>query len=375
MKKRRIGIDFHVVDGKFQGSRTHVIELFSRVITTCQDCEFFLFADDTEGLRILSTEFCHENVHLIRMPIANPLKRLLWQLPVFAKLLRLDILHTQYILPPLLPCHGVVTIHDILFETHPEYFTNFFRHRSRLMVHWSARQAAHIFTVSEFSRAMLKKYYKVKDDKIAVICNGVDTIRFHPPNPAEQPEEKNFLTEKGLRLGQYILSVGRLEPRKNYVNLIRAYAQLEDKDIPLVIVGQRDFRYREILELINILQLGNRVKIMEDIDDNKLPILYRHALFFAYPAHAEGFGMPPLEAMASGVPVITSETTSLPEVAGNAAILVDPNNSMQILGAMTKLTTLPSLRMQLSNLGLRRSQLFNWSTAAESVCKIYTALC
>ena len=177
MVKGKIGIDLHVVDGKFQGSRSHVIELFARVIDLSPDLEFFLFLDDINSLANLSPSFRQKNVHLIRMPSANPLKRLLWQLPNLSKQFDLDILHCQYVLPPILPCAGMVTIHDVLFETHPEFFESFFRLRSKLLMRHSAVKADHVFTVSDYSRFEIIRHFGIDDSCITVIFNAADPQR------------------------------------------------------------------------------------------------------------------------------------------------------------------------------------------------------
>lgn len=370
-RRPRVGIDFHVVDGKFQGSRSHVIELFSRVIEQRPEWDFFLFLDNVELLGNLSPAFRSQNVYTVRMPTTNPFKRLLWQLPRLARQNRLDILHTQYILPPWLPCAGMVTIHDILFETHPQYFERFFRLRSHILMRLSARRAARVFTVSEYSKQQLMLRYGLPEYKITVVHNGVDTDKFLP---LQGQDDTAFLQRRGLRSGQYILSVGRLEPRKNQANLIRAYSQLNRFDIPLVIVGQRDFGYHEALNLIENLSLHDQVKIMDDVGDDELPIMYRNALVFAYPSYAEGFGIPPLEAMACGVPVITSNTTATPEVTAESACLVDPDNVAMLAQQINCLISDPGLAQKLRARALERSRKFDWGTAAAIVANGYQTL-
>ena len=142
----RIGIDFHVVDGIYQGSRTHVIDLFSEVIRISPDIHFVLFLANTDFLKKFSPVFSAANVELVHMPHTNPIKRLCLQLPIYQRKYRLDILHTQYILPIPSLAKGIVTIHDVLFESHPEYFTPLFILRSRILVRLSAWRAQHIFT-------------------------------------------------------------------------------------------------------------------------------------------------------------------------------------------------------------------------------------
>ncbi len=196
----------------------------------------------------------------------------------------------------------------------------------------SARTAALVCTVSHYSLAEIAAAYGLAPDKLLLTPNGVDTQRFHPQTKEEEP------LPSGLRASEYILTVGRLEPRKNHLRLLEAYVQLSQPRAPLVIVGKRDFGFNAFLERLRQLGLADDVRVLEDVDDQMLPTLYRNARLFIYASMAEGFGMPVLEAMASGIPVITSNTTSLPEVAGlppdDAALLCDPADAGSICAAL-----------------------------------------
>jgi len=362
----RIGIDFHVVDGLFQGSRTHVIELFSEVIRISPDIHFVLFLENTDLLRAFSPVFTAANVELVHMPHANPIKRLCWQLPMLQREYRLDILHTQYILPIPGFSAGMVTIHDILFETHPQYFAPFFRLRSTVLMRLSARRASHVFTVSEFSKQAMLSRYHIAPEKISVIHNGVDKNRFYAGDTGQGIVESRGLFSKG-----YLLSVGRLEPRKNHVSLLRAYARLQNTALPMVIIGQPHFGFDEVFQLIQELNLEGCVRILSDIKDEELPAFYRHAKLFVYPTWAEGFGMPPLEAMASGVPVISSDSTSIPEVVGDAAVLVSPGDIDALAKAIDHFLSNQVFYSDMQQRGLKQVKAFQWSTAAKRVRTVY----
>ncbi len=366
---RRIGIDFHIVNGIYHGARSHALELFSRVIEISPDIDFFLFLDRPDALQNYSAAFAKANVHPIRMPHSNPIKRICWQLPVLQKKYALDLFHSQYIcpLPSFVPC--IVTIHDILFEKYPQYFSSVFRLRSKLLMRLSAHHAMHVFTVSEYSKREIVASYKIEQDKVTVIHNGVDTTKFCPGTSGKEIVKKRNLTSGG-----YILSVGRLEPRKNYSALIRAYAKFSGKALPLVIVGQRHFGFKDIFELVNRLGLGNKIIFLEDVRDEELPALYRHAKVFVYPTHAEGFGMPLLEAMASGVPIISSNTTSIPEVVGKAGILINPGNIDEIIAAIYKVLSDDEVHTRMKRDVLSRATVFRWETAAQKIRDVYTRL-
>lgn len=365
-QRPRVGIDMHVVDGKYQGSRTHVIELFARVIAASPDIDFFLFLAEPGKLTACRPEFSLPNAHAVRMPHANPLVRLAWQLPRLQKRYALDLLHTQYILPFLCQSAGVVTIHDVLFESHPEYFSAFFRWRSRMLMRLSSHQAAHIFTVSEYSKSEIVHRYDVTPGKVTVVHNAADRSRFKPGD-----EGAALLQRRGLASDGYMLTVGRIEPRKNHERLLRAYAALKGNVPPLVVVGQRDFGVMDLGALATGLGILDRVVFIDDATDDELPALYRHAKLFVYPAFAEGFGMPPLEAMASGVAVIVANTTALPEVVGDCGLLVDPYDVSALTHGMQTLLDDDAFRSELELRAIDRARTFEWDGAAIKVRERY----
>lgn len=363
----RIGVDFHVFDGKFQGSRSHLLGVFSELVALRPDWRFFFFLQDTQSLARLPA-FQRGNVELVHMPHANPLVRLGWQLPRLRRRLRLDIVHTQYVMP-LLPVQGnAVTVHDVLYESHPQYFQRLFVWRSRCLIRWSARRADLLLTVSEFSRGELARRYGLDPQRIAVLLNAVDGSHFFPGE-----QGLGMLARRGLHAQSYLLTVGRIEPRKNHASLLRAYGRLAGHPPPLVVVGQRDFGYHDFDAALAQLPPGRQVLLLDDVGDQELPVLYRHALAFVYPSFAEGFGMPPLEAMASGVPVITSNTTALPEVVGQAGLTVDPLDDQALAQAIERVCGDPLLRQRLRQQGLDRARQFTWTAAAQTLAHAYDA--
>ncbi len=362
----RVGIDFHVIDGIYQGSRTHVLELFAEVIRISPDIHFVLFLEQTTLLSSFSPIFSAPNVALVHMPHANPIKRLCWQLPFLQFKYKLDILHTQYILPIPNCSAGMVTIHDILFETHPQYFGALFRLRSQILMRVSAWRAWHVFTVSEYSKQQMLARYKINPNKISVIHNGVDINRFYPGDAGN-----DIIQSKGFLSNEYLLSVGRLEPRKNHVALLRAYAQIQNTKLPLVIIGQPHFGFDEVFRVVKELNLEERVHILSDIKDEELPAFYRHAKLFIYPTWAEGFGMPPLEAMASGTPVISTDTTAIPEVVSDAAVLVSPSDIDGLTKAIDHLLSNQVFYNNMQICGLKQAKNFKWCNEAIKVRDIY----
>jgi glycosyltransferase involved in cell wall biosynthesis len=357
-------VDFHTWDGIFQGSRSHVLGLYRQAIVQAPDLDFVFFLGDTESLRAAHAEFAAPNVKLVTMPHGRAVWRLAVQLPWLRWRHGIDLLHMQYRLPlpPLGAC--AVTIHDVLFETYPQFFPQTFVWQSKLTFRHAARHADVLFSVSEFSKQDIARHYGVPAERIRVTYNGVDAQRFHPAGPGE-PHDATCLAALGLASRGYLLTVGRLEPRKNHETLIRAYAQLPPDAPPLVIVGQRDFTFDRIFTTIDELGLRSRIKLLDKVGDDTLPMLMRHARLFAYPAFAEGFGMPVAEALASGVPVITSYTTSLPEVAGDAALYThDPHDATELAQLMRRVLGDDTLAQAMAAKGLERARAFDWAASA-----------
>lgn len=362
----RIGIDLHVVDGLYQGSRTHCLELFSRVIQLTPECDFVLFLDQPSAIRQFSESFSLPNVRIVRMAHASPAKRLLVQLPQLTRREQIELLHTQYISPPLSRCQTVVTVHDILFESHPEYFDKLFVARSRFLVRRSVRKSAEIFTVSDFSKDQIASRYGISRDRIHTIFNGVDEKRFFPGIKGQE-----VIRIAGLIPGEYFLTVGRLEPRKNHAGLLKAWAALPCPRPQLAIVGQKHFGFDEALRLRQNLGLEADVMLFDDVPDEQLPAYFRHAKAFVYCSWAEGFGMPVLEAMASGIPVISSSNTALGEVCGDAALLVNPEDTLAIRDSILAVNDQNDLRTCLIERGLERIQKYTWTKAASIVRDVY----
>jgi glycosyltransferase involved in cell wall biosynthesis len=362
----RVGVDLHVLEGKYQGSRTHCLELFSRVIHLLPEMDFFFFVDTSRWDKDEGRCFTAVNATVVSMPHANSLVRLALTLPRLASKYHLDLLHTQYVCPLWGKVANAVTIHDILFEDFPQYFEPFLRYRSKILFRRSARLAKIVCTVSNYSKQKLAQQYKIKLEDIVAVSNGADLLRFFPGEDGYEEVRK-----LGLTPGEYVLAVGRLEPRKNHLNLLRAFACLDQPRPKLLIVGQRDFAFAGIFRLREALHLQDDVQFLETANDRLLAALYRHSKVFLYPTFAEGFGMPVLEAMASGVPVISSDTTSLPEIAGDAALYVKPDSVDEIAQALRQLLSDGQLRAKLRGEGRKQAGKFNWNSSAQVLASAY----
>ncbi|TBO27894.1 glycosyltransferase family 1 protein [Aquabacterium lacunae] len=362
-RRPRIGVDFHTFDGIFQGSRSHLLGLYEAAIAQAPDLDFHLLLADTERLVAEHPAFGAPNVHRVPMPHRNGLVRLAWQLPRLQQQLGLDLFHLQYRLPLWTAGPCVCTIHDVLFETHPQFFSKAFTAFARLSSRDALRRSQALFTVSEYSRQSMVQAYGTAPERITVTHNGVDTQRFHAG-----PEGADLVQAHGLQPGGYLCIVGRLEPRKNHVNLVQAYARLPKPRPPLVVVGQRDFAFEAVFEVVQREGLQHEVRFLERVGDAELPALIRHSAAFVYPTWAEGFGMPVLEAMACGVPVVTSSTTSLPEVSGDVAFLCPPDDVAALAQAMAlALNEAPAARQQRIQRGIERAQQFTWQRSAQAL--------
>jgi glycosyltransferase involved in cell wall biosynthesis len=233
----------------------------------------------------------------------------------------------------------------------------------------SARKALKIIAISENTKKDIMDCFGIEDEKIRVIYLGVD--RQFSPQP--DPNEADVLSKYNLPSG-YILNVGTLEPRKNLLRLINAYKMVASTREPvpkLVIVGWQGWRNEDLGKLVRESGLADQVVLVGYVPDDDLPTLYRNATVFVYPSLYEGFGLPPLEAMACGTPVITSNVSSIPEVVGDAGILIDPYNTTEIARAIASVLNNEELRESLRTSGLVRSRLFNWDKTARETLKLY----
>lgn len=352
-------MDAHILTGKFQGSKTYLKNLYSDVMKINNNYEFIFLGYWNENTTDLNEFFPRKNFNS-----QSRIKRLTYEPKLVLKNNKVDFYHTQYISPVLLPAKSIVTIHDILFEDYPHYFNKSEVLRNRVLVKHSAKKAKIIHTVSEYSKYEIADKYKVSPEKIKVVPNGVNTDIFNLKNI---DAAKAFVKEK-YGIEDYIFTVGRLEPRKNHLGLIKAYqlARTENKDLgKLVIVGQPDFKYDDIFKYITENNLEKDINIFSNVDDGDLPLLYKSANLFVYPSFAEGFGIPPLEAMACGIPVISSNLTAMKEVIGDAGILVDPYDIQDIADKIISVKEDSQNKKILIKKGIERVYKYSWGNAAK----------
>lgn len=268
---------------------------------------------------------------------------------------------------PLLVKNQVVTIHDTVPLDHPEWLNPRFARWHRFLVPRLARRAKKIIAISNFTKTRIIETCNVPENKISVVYNGVDK-RFNPEEPEVIEKAKKKM---GIGSARYILSLGSIEPRKNLTRLIQAWRQIESTipdDIWLVLAGGAGAK--RIYENVELENLPARVLVPGHVEDNLLPALYSGAIAMAYVSLYEGFGLPALEAMACGCPVITSNTTALPEVVGHAAFTVNPHEVSDIAEKLLQIIYNKDLRIELSQIGKERASEFSWEKTAEKTLNI-----
>jgi glycosyltransferase involved in cell wall biosynthesis len=302
----------------------------------------------------------------------TPLIRIPLTLSVELRRNPVDVLHVQFTSPPFSPCPVVVSIHDLSFEHLPQTFKWRSRKQLRITVRRSAREASQVIALSEYARADIITNYKIDPAKVSAIPLAAPA-HFRPVKDDE--ELQRVRQTYGIE-SDYILSVGAIQPRKNLSRLITAYSRLR-RDKPevklpkLVLVGKCAWLYDETLRTIKELQVSDCVILTGYVPEADLPALYSGAVCFVYPSYFEGFGLPPLEAMQCGAPVIAGNKTSLPEVVGDAGVLVDPYDVAALAAAIENVISDSDLRAQLSVKGLERAKLFDWRETARQTLAIY----
>ncbi len=286
-----------------------------------------------------------------------------------------DVTHFfNYIVPPFVSGKKVVTVHDMVYKAFPETV----RGRTKFMLNTglkkSMKRADIIVTDSEFSKSEILKYFPQHSGKIRVVPCGVDTEKFRPCEDMERISQVK--TSLGIE-GDYFLYVGTIEPRKNLGRLIYAYNALAKKlpDAPkLVLAGGKGWLCDDIYAKVTELRLEDKVIFTKYVPSEDMNPLMCGALAFVFPSIYEGFGMPPLEAMACGVPVLTTGEASLPEVTGDCAVICDAYSPKSIAEGLYRLCRDEKLRLELSRRGLERAKQFTWERSAEALHKIYKEL-
>lgn len=348
----RVGFDAHMVGQRETGNETYALGLlhgFHRI-------GFVVDAYALSGLPHLIHRVHH-------IPIASSLLRIPIVSPLLAARDELDLFHaTTYVVPPVLPCPAIVTIHDISFALYPEWFPERVRTMLNALVPVSMRRAATVIAVSEHTKKDIVERYGVDPEKIVVTLlaprPSFSVRREYPP--AKRP---------------FFLFVGNVQPRKNVETVVEALRLLRDRgiEVPLLVVGNPGLHYADIVREVGRLRIEELVHFTGYLPDEDLRRLYATCTALVHPALYEGFGLTPLEAMAQGAPVIATNTSSIPEVVGDAAVLLDPYDVEAWMVAMERILVDDALRRRLQERGLARVDRFSWEQCARQTLTAYHA--
>lgn len=362
----RIGIDARLVYYSRAGIGQYILNLAGWLAQIDGANEYVLLQSRKDSTTIV------ERANFRRVSLWTPSHHRFEQhaLPAEIAHLGLDLLHSPDFIPPFRAnCRTVITVHDLAFLLYPQFLT---RESARYygQIDQAVRQADHIIADSESTRRDILRMLGTPPDKVSVVYLAANPL--YRPIPLAQARQR--VAEKFGLSGDFILSVGTIEPRKNLPTLLRAYRQLLDAyklDVGLALAGGEGWLYAEIPSLVRRLRLTGRARFLGRVPDEDLLHLYNAAGMVAHPALYEGFGLPPLEAMACGTPVVVSNASSLPEVVGGAGLLIEPEGVDAWAAALWRVFCDDDLRDELSQKALARSRRFSWERAARHTLRIY----
>lgn len=365
----RIGLDLHTVNNFMQGSRTYIYNLAKALLRNDPANEYVLYLPHAYR-SVIEEELQGFNAAFKEVPKGNRIIRLSVTFPARLAFDHIDIFHCNYIGLVIRPCPYIVTLHDILHEVYPEFYPKMLKTLMSLTYPISAKRAAFVLTVSHFSKKEIIRLYNIPEEKIEVTPDAVSSeFRI-----IEDREKIRQVAIKYKIRGNYILFLGRIEPRKNLQALIEAYHVLKTQykiRHQLVVAGMQDPLFKDFCNNLIMREMSTGILFTGGVPQEDLPYLINGADLFAYPSFAEGFGLPVLEAMSCGTPVVASNTTSLPEVTGGAAVLIDPNNIRELAEALNGVLNNSELRNEMREKGLDQARRFSWDKTAEKTLRIY----
>lgn len=320
------------------------------------NCKIFLKKSPLDSLPLQTDHFKYE--------VVKP-SRLWTQVGLPLRLFRkrdIDLFFTTtHYGPRMSPVPTVVSVMDLSYIHFPELFKKKDLYKLTNWTKYSTKKARKIITISNSSRNDIIKYYKIPEEKIEVVYPGIKQIESHSMNKMPSKYEIQ---------GDFILYIGTLQPRKNLVRLIEAMSKIKDKKISLVVIGKKGWQYEEILAAPEKFAVKDRIKFLDFVPDEDLPAFYQNAICYVLPSLYEGFGLPILEAMQYGCPVITSNVSSLPEAGGEAAMYFDPTSVDDIAHKIDKVVGDKGLREEMKKKGFVHIKKFSWKKSAEEVLSI-----
>ncbi|MEP6961679.1 MAG: glycosyltransferase family 1 protein [Acidobacteriota bacterium] len=361
----RFSVDAHAIGCHLTGNEVYIRNLLKEFARLDDDSDLIAYISKPQAPEYIPQRF------QTRWVSANPYKRLAWDIPNHLNRDRPDLLHVQYTGPLRTSVPLVVSIHDVSYLEHPEYFTQFRATQLRITVKRTALQAAKILTPSDFSKRAILKYYNVDADKVVVVPNAVSASF----RPIDRDIARAAVEARLGTRAPFVLTVGDLQPRKNHLGLLKAFEDVvrNNPQLPhhLVFVGKETWYSAKLHQAVKASALADRVHFTNFIEDEELVNFYGACDLFVYPSFYEGFGLPILEAMACGRAVACSQTTAMPEVADSAALLFDPRKISEIARAMHDILIDPELRVRLERLGQQRAAAFSWQKSAQQTLQAY----
>lgn len=366
---RHVGLNAHLLSGRATyrsaGIHHYLDNLLAHLPAAAHEMRLTVFVGEGRVPAGASLQ-----VRRSRWPTGQPPIRVAWEqivLPWAARRERLDLLHSLAFVSPLAaPCPTVVTVYDLSFIRRPENFRAGNRLYLRALTGLSCRRAKQVIAISHSTKNDLVAYYGLPADRVSIVYPGCEPQYRPLPRPAVEA----FRAAKGLP-EKFVLYLGTLEPRKNVDTLVRAFAEARPPGATLVLAGAPGWRVEEISRAIEDAGLSREVILPGYVPADEKPLWYNAAEVFVYPSEYEGFGLPVLEALACGRPVITTNASSLPEVAGEAACLVPPRDTQALAEALSALLADPARRADLAARAPAQAARFSWPGAAERTVAVY----
>ncbi|MEI9813199.1 MAG: glycosyltransferase family 1 protein [Acidobacteriota bacterium] len=361
----RFSVDAHAIGCHLTGNEVYIRNLLNEFATLDQASEIIAYISKSQAPQLLP-----KGVET-RWVSENPYKRLAWDIPRHVSKDQPDLLHVQYTGPLFSSVPLVVSLHDVSYLEHPEYFTRFRSAQLTMTVRRTVQNAARILTPSEFSKSAIVRHYGIDEERVVVIPNGVSS-RFRP---LDRDLARTALEARLGVAGPFILTVGDLQPRKNHLGLLRAFEEVmrahPELKHRLLFVGKETWYSPRLHEAVAASTVADRVHFTGFVEDEELVTFYGACDLFVYPSFYEGFGLPILEAMACGRAVACSNTTAMPEVADSAGVLFDPADTGEIAHAIANILMDSDLRARMERLGYQHAASFSWQRSAAQTLNVY----
>ncbi len=366
-----IALNAHLLAGEASyrnaGISAYIAHLLEHLPTADQGLRYLVFVGQGETPTHPRIE-----THRAKLPTRHPMVRILWEQTILPWHIRREnaaLLHAPAFVGPLLCTRPqIITVHDLSFLRYPHFFRRGNRLYLSTMTRLACRRAHAIIAVSNFTADETTSLLGIPPERVHTIYHGVTpNFRPLPPETVTRFRRQRHLPDR------FILHVGTLEPRKNLRTLVRAFARLQRPNTHLILVGGKGWLYHQLFAEVERLGLNEHVHFPGYVPSAELPLWYNAAEGFAYISHYEGFGLPVLEALACGVPTLTSNTTSLPEAAGDAALTVPPDDVEAVADGLHRLLTDRTLRQQLRQRGPRHAARFTWQATAQRTARLYRA--